>query len=420
MKERVAIVGSGIAGLGCAWNLKDACALTLFEQEARPGGHTNTVTINENGRSVPVDTGFIVFNKVTYPNLCRLFAELNVPVKPSEMSFSVQHLPSGLEYNGMGLNKVFAQRANLFRPRFHAFLRKIPQFFRLANALAQSPEIETLTIREFVEAHGFGEDFLRWYLVPMSSAIWSTDPGEVLNFPMSTLIRFFHNHGFLGVRTHHQWFTVDGGAKTYVERILAQLGAPRLAEKIVRVEELPRTAVLTTEKGRRLEFERVVLASHADQSLRLLAAPDAEQQRLLAPFRYQRNHATLHTDESVMPKRRLAWASWNYRVESGAGRAHTHYWMNALQNVSPRQNYFVSLNVEGRIPREKILYETVYEHPVYTRETAAAQRELPGLNARAHDQRVFFCGSYFRYGFHEDAYASAVNLAALLREKLAA
>jgi len=418
LKEHIGIIGTGVAGMGCAWNLRNHAQLTLLEKDARPGGHTNTVTVDEEGRTVPIDTGFIVFNKVTYPNLCRLFDELDVRIKPSEMSFSVQHLPTGLEYNGMGLNKVFAQRRNVFRPRFHRFLQAIQQFFRVANALIQSPEGGEMTMREFVGQHRLGQDFLDLYLVPMSSAVWSTDPRIILDFPARTLIRFFHNHGFLGVDTHHPWFTVDGGAVTYRDKILAAVGAPRLNAGAVRIEETPACVRVTTMSGEILEFDRVVVAAHGDEALRLLAAPDADQQRLLAPFRYQTNHATLHTDETVMPRKRRAWASWNYRVtENGSA---THYWMNALQGVSRNRNYFVSLNSEGRIPRDKVLYETTYQHPVFTVETTRAQQDLPSLNTRSPGQRIFFCGSYFRYGFHEDAYTSGLQLAEVLQPLISA
>jgi predicted NAD/FAD-binding protein len=416
--ERIGIVGTGVAGLACAWNLRNHAALTLLEKDVRPGGHTNTVTVEEDGRPVPIDTGFIVFNKVTYPNLCRLFEDLEVAIKPSEMSFSVQHAPTGLEYNGMGVNKVFAQRRNLFRPRFHQLLSHIQKFFRVAKELLDSPAVEDLQLGEFVKRHDLSQDFLDLYLVPMSSAVWSTEPGDILGFPASTLIRFFHNHGFLGVDTHHPWFTVDGGAKTYVDKILASLGAPRLSSGVTRVEETSSGVAVTTASGDTLTFDRVVLACHADQSLALLASPDASQRRLLAPFRYQKNRAILHTDESVMPKKRLAWASWNYRVTGGLHQgATTHYWMNALQGVSHTRNYFVSLNTE--IAPEKIFYETTYEHPIFTLDAIRAQASLPWLNTHSPNQRIFFCGSYFKYGFHEDACTSGLQAAEALHPLLA-
>ncbi|GAB4177897.1 MAG: FAD-dependent oxidoreductase [Terrimicrobiaceae bacterium] len=415
--EKIAIVGTGVAGLGCAWQLRHHAEVTLFEKDPRPGGHTNTVDVEEAGQKLPVDTGFIVFNRVTYPHLCALFSELGVKDKPAEMSFSVRHDATGLEYNGMGFNKVFAQRRNLASPRFWSLIRKITKFFRVAKeSLGRSGG---LSMRDFVEKHGLGRDFLDLYLVPMSSAVWSTDPSDVLDFPAETLIRFFDNHGFLGVDTHHRWLTVEGGARTYLRKILDVVGAPRLAAPVAAVEVGDRQATVRLADGSACAFDRVILACHADQARALLPETDREARELLGNFRYQHNPATLHTWEGVMPRRRLAWASWNYRVTGEAGqRAKTHYWMNALQGVSEKQNYFVSLNSRGEIPASHILYETDYEHPVFTRDSVAAQSRLPGLNERSPDQRVFFCGSYFRYGFHEDAYGSAVALTTRLRECL--
>lgn len=422
MRERVAIVGTGIAGMGAAWQLRHSADITLIERESRPGGHTNTVTIDEDGTRVPIDTGFIVFNPVTYPNLVALFQELGVETKPSEMSFSVRHELADLEYNGMGLDKLFAQRRNMVRPRFYALVLAIMRFFRVARAALQNPPDLECTVAEFVERHRLGRDFLEFYLVPMSSAVWSTEPARMLDFPALSLIRFFQNHGFLGVTTHHPWFTVSGGSQTYRDKILAAFNPVRLPAKVVAVSEGERSARVRLEDGEALEFDRVVIATHADEALAMLVAPSQDQQRLLSPFRYQENIATLHTDSSVMPRARRAWASWNYRVESqpgGGTLATTHYWMNALQGVSKKQNYFVSINGAESISEGTVLYRTVYDHPVYTLEAMHAQRELPALNTRSPHQRVFFCGSYFRHGFHEDAYASAVDLAGVLRPILA-
>lgn len=420
MKPRLAVIGTGVAGLGCAWNLRDIADITLIERDSRTGGHSNTVFVEESGKTVPIDTGFIVFNHATYPHLTRLFDELGVRTKPSEMSFSVSHQPLGIEYNGMGANKVFAQRRNLVRPRFYLFLRQVLRFFAVAKAALKDPATEGQTLREFTDVHGLGQDFLDLYLVPMSSAVWSTEPGRVLDFPALSLLRFFDNHGFLGVDTHHQWYTVDGGSRAYVDRILAAFQPARLPARVVRVEESADSATVVIEGGERLNFDRVVIAAHADEALAMLAEPSHLQERLLGAFGYQRNTATLHTDATVMPRRRRAWASWNYRIENdGSDRtvATTHYWMNALQNVSPDRDYFVSIN--ARTEPAGVLYRTVYEHPVYTLEAMRAQADLPELNRRAPSQRIFFCGSYFRHGFHEDAYASAVNLSEVLRPILA-
>lgn len=420
MREKVAIIGTGIAGLGCAWQLRDLADITLIEREPRPGGHSNTVEVLENGHPIRIDTGFIVFNHATYPNLVELFKELGVATKPSEMSFSVQHIPSSLEYNGMGPNKVFAQRRNLVRPRFHALLFQILRFFRVGRAALNDPGTASLTLREFTDRHGLGKDFLEFYLVPMSSAVWSTNPQRILDFPALSLLRFFENHGFLGITTHHPWRTVDGGSRAYVEKILASVRPVRLPAKVVSVSESQTAATVLTENGEPETFDRVIIATHADEALAMLAAPDHDQQRLLKAFGYQKNLATLHTDPSVMPAKRRAWASWNYRIEKAADGTllpSTHYWMNALQGVSNSQNYFVSLN--SQIATAKVLYQTEYDHPVYTLEAMQAQSDLPRLNARSPGQRVFFCGSYFRYGFHEDAYSSAVSLASILRPLLA-
>ena len=411
-RPRVAVIGTGIAGLSCAWRLRHKADLVLFEGGNRPGGHTNTVTVDEEGCGIPIDTGFIVFNKVTYPNLCALFGELGVATKPSEMSLSVQHLARGLEYNGMGLNKLFAQRRNIANPRFLALISEIMRFFRVGRrwlrdesegALPDTDEIAEEDLAAFCRRHRFGSDFIDLYLIPMSSAVWSTEPGRILDFPASTLLHFFHNHGFLGVATHHPWFTVEGGSRSYVEKMLPVLGAPRLGDPVTSVTEDAEGVWVTTSSGSRERFDAAVMAAHADQSLAMLSHPTEEQQRLLSPFRYQRNATLLHTDDSVMPRRRRAWASWNFRVDAPEGkhtRATTHYWMNALQGVSKKRNYFVSLNSDDLVDPKSVLYATIYDHPVFTLEAIRAQRELPRLN---HSGRIFFCGSYFRYGFHEDA-----------------
>lgn len=426
-RPRVAVVGTGIAGISCAWKLQHDADLVLFEGEKRPGGHTNTVTIDEEGQSIPIDTGFIVFNRVTYPNLCGLFEELGVTAKPSEMSLSVQHLANGLEYNGMDLNKLFAQRRNIANPRFLAVIAEIMRFFRVGRlwlreesegALSDSNEFAEEDLASFCRRHRFSADFVDLYLIPMSSAVWSTEPGRILDFPASTLLHFFHNHGFLGVTTHHPWFTVEGGSRSYVEKMLPALGQPRLGDPVTCVTEDSGGAWVTTSGGSRERFDAVVMAAHADQSLSMLGSPTDEQQRLLSPFRYQRNATLLHTDDSVMPRTRRAWASWNFRVDAPQGRhtrATTHYWMNALQGVSKKRNYFVSLNSDDLVDPKSVLYSTTYDHPVFTLEAIRAQRELPRLN---HSGRLFFCGSYFRYGFHEDACTAGFDAAKAVKKLL--
>ena len=412
-KERLAVIGGGIAGLGSAWLLRKRYDVTVFERERHIGGHSNTVEVDENGRPVPIDTGFMVFNKVTYPYLVRLFDELRVPIKPTEMSFSVRHEGLDVEYNGMGFNRVFAQRANLVRPRFLKLLAQILRFFRVANASLEDDALETMTLDDFVRRHRLGDDFLRLYLVPMSASIWSITPGGALDFPAATLVRFFHNHGFLGVTTHHPWFTVDGGSREYVKRMLVDLPQAHGSSPVVAVETGADQVTIRTQDGASHTFDRVILAAHADESLALLARPTALQEKLLSAFRYQANETVLHTDTTVMPHRRLAWAAWNYRMEPSeeGERPSTHYYMNRLQGVSDRTDYFVSLNYADRIDPAKVLWRTNYTHPIFDRAALAAQHHLPSINAESRDQRVFFAGSYFRYGFHEDALASAVQCA---------
>jgi predicted NAD/FAD-binding protein len=409
----LAVIGGGIAGLGAAWLLRKRYDVTVFERERHIGGHSNTIEVDENGRRVPIDTGFMVFNKVTYPYLVRLFDELRVPIKPTEMSFSVRNDELDIEYNGMGINRVFAQRANLVRPRFLKLLAQIMRFFRVANASLNDESLEKMSLDEFVRRHRLGDDFLRLYLVPMSASIWSITPGGALDFPAATLVRFFHNHGFLGVTTHHPWFTVDGGSREYVKRMLADLPRTHASSPVASVETGADQATVRTEDGASHAFDRVILAAHANESLALLQSPTPLQEKLLSAFRYQANETLLHTDTTVMPQRKLAWAAWNYRMEpSGEGeRPSTHYYMNRLQGVSDRENYFVSLNYADRIDPAKVLWRTNYTHPIFDRGALMAQHHLPSINAELPDQRIFFCGSYFRYGFHEDALASGVQCA---------
>ena len=409
--KTLAIIGTGIAGLGCAHFLHARYDISLFEQNDYAGGHTNTITVDEAGRAVPIDSGFMVFNHVTYPNLTRLFRELGVATKPAEMSFSVQHTPSGLEYNGGSLNLLFGQRRNLVNVRHWRMLMQINRFNTEAIAALDDPRFAEMNLRDYVTARGYGGDFLKRYLVPMSSAVWSTPPERMLDFPAATLLRFWHNHGFLGLHTQHPWFTVTGGAKSYVEKITAPFrDRVALKQKAVRVQRAAGKAKVFTADGASREFDKVILACHADQALALLADPTPMETRLLRNFEYQPNTATVHTDTSIMPRTRRCWASWNYRIAAD-GTPSTHYWMNRLQDVSDRADYFVSLNCHDRIAPDRVLRRIEYEHPLFNLAAIAAQRELPQLNRIAPEQSTYFAGAWFKYGFHEDGFTSALECA---------
>ena len=413
--QSLAIIGTGIAGLGCAHFLHKRFDLSLYEQNDYAGGHTNTITVDEAGQPVSFDTGFMVYNEVTYPNLTRLFRDLDVATKPTDMSFSVQHLPTALEYNGTSLNHLFGQRRNLLNPSFWRLLLTINRFNDEAIAALSDPRYQEMTLAQYVAARGYGQDLLVRYLVPMSSAVWSTPPELMLEFPALTLLRFWHNHGFLGLRTQHPWRTVTNGSRSYVPKITAPFRDKiQLNRKGVRVARTGNTVRITFADGSVQTVDKLILACHGDQALQLLEDPTPMEQRLLSTFKYQPNTATVHTDASVMPKTRRCWASWNYRLAEQPGRPAEptiHYWMNRLQGVSDKQDYFVSLNADAEIDPTRVLRRIQYEHPLFNCAATAAQKELPQLNQLAPTQTTFYAGAWFKYGFHEDGFTSALDCA---------
>lgn len=416
-RERIAIVGTGVTGLSAARFLSRAHDVTLLGDDPRPGGHAHTVRVTEpgTGEARPMDVGFMVFNEVTYPLLCRLFRELGVRPKPTSMSFSVRHDPTGLEWSGSSLSHLFSQRRNLLNPRFWRLLLQINRFNALGSEAWKTPEAERMPLGEWCARHGLNRDFLELYLVPMSSAVWSTPPELMLRFPAAKLLRFFHNHGFLGLHTQHPWLTLEGGSETYVRALLAQLRATvRLGQPVESVRRVGAGAELRV-AGAWERFDRVVLATHADTSLRLLADADAEERRVLGPFAYNANVAYVHTDMAPLPRATKARASWNVRTwdADGRRRTSTHYWMNSLQGVSTRENYLVTINHPEQIDPARILQRIPCEHPLFSLEALAAQGEVPALNARP-GARVHFCGAWQRYGFHEDGIWSAHQLATQL------
>ena len=414
--EKLAIIGTGIAGMSCAHYLQHKYDLTIYEKNDYVGGHTNTISVDEDSKKIFIDTGFMVFNHVTYPLLTKLFQELNVPTKKTNMSFSVQHVPSGLEYSGSGLNGLFAQRKNIFSAKHIVMLKQIARFNKESIKILDNPKYDNYSLVKYIKEEGYDNDMLWKYLIPMSSAVWSTPMDMMLNFPAQTLVRFFFNHGFLGLNAQHQWYTVVNGSKTYRDIIIKpfeeKIEVNTGAVKVVKQNE---KIIVHMKKGSQKLFDKVIIASHGDEALVMLDNPTENEKNLLSKFKYQTNIATLHTDESVMPKTKRAWSSWNYRIEEKNNRLSptTIYWMNSLQQVSERKNYFVSINDLGNIDEKKIIRTIEYTHPLFDIEAVKAQKELNKLNEIG---PIYFCGSYFRYGFHEDALMSADKLCKKLSE----
>lgn len=411
--NRLAIIGAGVAGLGLAYKLRHSFDLVLYEKDNRAGGHSHTVDIEEKDRIIPVDTGFMVFNQVTYPHLLQLFKELEVPIKKTDMSFSVQLKSDNLEYSGASFDRLFGDRKNLFSPRFWKFLLEIDRFNKDGLKTEEDLFWSELSLKDYATARNYSQDLVNRYLIPMTGALWSAPPEKMMAFPAITLLRFFRNHGLLATETHHQWWTVDGGARVYVDKILKQLGdATRIGCGAVEVTRDSKAVRVKDASGEEREFDQVVFACHADQAIALLKNPREEEREILSAFSYQRNDTTVHTDSSVMPHHKRCWASWNYRLAHDGSS--THYWMNSLQNVSDRENYFVSLNADHLIDQKKVLKRMVYHHPLFDVSALRAQQRLPELNRNSYKDQVFYCGSYFGFGFHEDALRSSIKLAELL------
>ena len=409
-RQRIAIVGTGISGMACAHFLGKEHDITLFEKDNRVGGHSNTVMVNEGNDRIPVDTGFMVYNEVTYPLLTRLFHELEVITKPTTMSFSVQHVGEELEFNGGSVNLLFGQRRNLLNFRYWKMLMQIARFNRETVAELEDAKYGDLSLRDYVKARGYGSDFLHWYLSPMAAAVWSSPPERIEEFPAKTLMRFWHNHGFLGLDTQHPWRTVSGGSRCYVEK-LTQPFEQRIHRDhgVSGVEHTADGSRLIFADGKYEDFDKVVIAAHGDQALAMLSDPTPLESNILGVFHYQHNEAVLHTDAQFMPKTRRCWAAWNYRIDGG-GRNSTHYWMNELQGVSEREQYFVSINPSSAPAEESIKRRLAYEHPLFDLAAVAGQARLPELHIAGSESRRYFCGAWQRYGFHEDGLWSAVNV----------
>jgi predicted NAD/FAD-binding protein len=402
---RIAVVGSGISGLAAARLLSRRHATTLFEAAPRLGGHANTVDVTLGGLSHPVDTGFLVYNRATYPGLVRLFEELGVPSAPSEMSFSVSLQSPAIEWAGTSLDTVFAQRSNLLRPAFLRMLRDVLRFNREAPAPAGAS-----TLGEFLARGRYSSEFRDWYLLPMAAAIWSCPTRAMLDYPFASFARFFQNHGLLQLADRPQWYTVRGGSRRYVEAISRGLADVRLATP---VRSLRRERTQAWVNGER--FDAVVLACHSDQALALLGAEASPAERaVLSAIPYQKNRALLHTDATLLPKNRRVWSAWNYAAGADAPQGRpvsVHYLINKLQPLPFAQPVIVSLNPHREPDASQVIGEFDYDHPVFGVGAAAAQARLPEIQGA---RSTWFCGAWTRYGFHEDGFASALEIARAL------
>lgn len=410
---RIAIVGSGVSGIGAAWLLSPSHSVDLFEAEPTFGGHAHTVDVAVGQQRYPVDTGFQVYNERTYPNLIRFFDRLGVDFDESDMSFSVHVEDEDVEWSGTNLNTLFAQRKNITNPRFLQMLAGVVRFSHDANRLLADASLETMTLRELLTREGYPQSFTDWYLLPMGAAIWSTPAGRMLDYPAATFLRFCDNHGLLHITGKPIWRSVRGGSRTYVERALATLsGEAHCGEAVERVVRTA-TGVCVSTPRRTATYDAVIMATHPPQTLSLLADDaTADERRTLSAFGYQPNPATLHGDTSFMPKERRAWASWNWFADSGEckkERMALTYWINGLQKIGDdAPPIFETLNPHKPYDEALTYAPLLFEHPLFTSRAIEAQHEVAGLQGAG---GLWFAGAWQRYGFHEDGLLSSVRVA---------
>ena len=414
---KIAIIGSGIAGLTSAYLLQREHDITVFEAQDWIGGHTHTVPVRLDGREYAVDTGFIVFNDWTYPNFIQLLQQLGVGFKPTEMSFAVSDPDTGVEYNGHDLNSLFAQRSNLLSPRFWGMIRDILRFNKKAlSDLEQGRIAADTTLGQYLSQNGYGQRFIEHYIVPMGAAIWSMSLADMLGFPLQFFVRFFKNHGLLSVSNRPQWYVIEGGSSAYVAPLTKGFAERiRLNCPVSRVERDEQGVTLESPAGRE-RFDAVIFACHSDQALQLLAEPSASELEILGALRYADNDVVLHTDTRVLPKRRLAWASWNYRLGGPTRQpAAVTYNMNILQGIESDHTFCVSLNQTDAIDPAHILGRYRYAHPQYSLDGLRAQARWQELLGEQHS---YYCGAYWANGFHEDGVVSALRVAEAFGERL--
>ncbi|MEM5528162.1 FAD-dependent oxidoreductase [Gammaproteobacteria bacterium AS21] len=408
--KNIAVIGSGISGLSCAWLLSSKHNVTLFEKDDRLGGHANTVAIEVNAEKVDVDTGFIVYNPLNYPNFVALLDYLNVATEQTVMSFAVSVNQGSLEYSGSGLKGLFAQKRNIFKPSFWLMLKDIKRFYKQAPLLEKDPASAKLTLGELLSQQGYSKVFIDNHLVPMAAAIWSAPAAEMLSYPALNFLRFCRNHGLLQLADRPQWRTVVGGSKNYVDKISAAITDINLNYKIHKVKRANNKVYLYGLHGNCNVFDDVVFACHSDQALALLDEPTEREQNILGSFPYRRNKAYLHTDTALMPKNTQVWSSWNYLLDKKktASRLTLSYWMNELQPLATDVPLFVTLNPAKPPASQKIHRTFFYDHPLFNQASIEAQQELWKLQGQ---NNSWFCGAYFGYGFHEDGLQAGLAVA---------
>ncbi|MGE9550686.1 NAD(P)/FAD-dependent oxidoreductase [Erwinia amylovora] len=412
---KIAIIGSGIAGLSCAWKLASRAEVHLFEAGETLGGHTATVDIRVAGKHYAIDTGFIVFNDRTYPRFLSLLAELGLESKPTEMSFSVRNNQSGLEYNGHSLNSLFAQRSNLLRPSFWRFLAEIARFNQCGKKWLQHHQSQG-TLDDFLQKEGFSQFFAQHYILPMGAAIWSTSLAEIRQMPLSLFLQFFNHHGLLDLTQRPQWYVIPGGSREYIHRLIALTGdklSVHLSTPVTRAERSADGVTLHSDRGSEI-FDQVIFACHSDQALALLGDASPDEQQMLSGVPYSANEVILHTDTRMLPENPRAWASWNYRLDdTQAGDellgASVTYNMNILQGIKAPQTFCVTLNATQPIDSDKILGRYVYHHPQFSLKSLEAQSARLRLNGQ---NRSWYCGAWSYNGFHEDGIRSGLDVVA--------
>ena len=406
---KLAVIGSGISGLVAAHLLCDDHQITLFEAGNYIGGHTNTIDVELDGEKQAVDTGFIVFNEMNYPNFSKLMNQLGVESQPTDMSFSVRCDSADLEYNGTSLNKLFIQRSNLLRPSFLKMVRDILRFGKTAPAIVSSAP-DTLTVEQYVKDERFSDSFLNYYLVPLGASLWSCPAESFLKFPIRFVVEFLHNHKMLQVNGRPIWRVIKGGSKNYIPKLTQKYADQiRLNTPVKAVRRFADHVELTLGNDERVSFDQVIFACHADTSLRILSDPSDVEKQLMQAFPYQKNQAILHTDTSVLPNRQKAWASWNYRINARSSDVATvTYNMNILQRLTSKNTFCVTLDSEEGIAASKIIKKIEYHHPIYTASRSAAWARHSEVIS---SNRTSFCGAYWGYGFHEDGVRSALAVA---------